>query len=58
MRRERLSILMKPNHAINNFRLGMTAIVTAAKSYDVFIGVVVLYSMGFQMDDWTENAAY
>jgi hypothetical protein len=49
---------MRPDHAIDSFRLGMTVVVTVAKSYDVLIGGVVLYPMGFQMDYWTETATY
>jgi hypothetical protein len=47
---ERLSVQMKPNHATNSFRLGMTVVVTAIESYDVLVGNVVLFLMGFQMD--------
>ncbi len=39
-------------------RLGMTIVVTLARSYDVLIGGVVLYLMGFQMDYWMETMAY
>jgi len=58
MTRERLSVQMKPNHVPDSFRLGMTVVVTIAESYDVLIGGVVLYPMGFQMDYWTEVATY
>jgi hypothetical protein len=47
---EKLSMQMKPNHVINSSKLGMTVIVTAAELYDVLVGSVVLYPMGFQMD--------
>jgi hypothetical protein len=50
MTRERLSVQMKPNHATNSFRLEVTTIVITTESYDVLVGGVVLYLMGFQMD--------
>jgi hypothetical protein len=34
------------------------AIVTEAKSYDVFVGTTVLYSMGFILDFWEKIASY
>ncbi len=47
MTHERLSMQMKPDHVTNNSRLGMIVIVIAVESYDVLIGGVVLYLMGF-----------
>jgi hypothetical protein len=41
---------MRPDHAIDSSRLGVTTIVTAAKLYDVLIRGAMLYPMGFQMD--------
>ncbi len=58
MTRERLSMQMRPNHAIDSSKLGMTVVVTAIESYDVLVGGVVLYPMGFQMDYWIETTAY
>jgi hypothetical protein len=58
MTRERLSVQMKPDHVTDSFRLGVTIVVTAAKSYDVLVGGVVLYLMGFLMDYWTETTTY
>jgi len=58
MTRERLSVQMKPDHVTDSFRLGVTTIVTTAELYDVLVGGVVLYPMGFQMDYWTEIATY
>jgi hypothetical protein len=58
MTRERLSMQMKPDHVIDSFRLGVIVVVTTAKSYDVLVGGVVLYPMGFQMDYWTETTTY
>jgi hypothetical protein len=58
MTHERLSVQMRPDHATDNSRLGVTDVVTVAKSYDVLVGGVVLYLMGFQMDYWTETTAY
>jgi len=49
---------MKPDHVIDSFRLGVIVVVTTAKSYDVLVGGVVLYPMGFQMDYWTETTTY
>ncbi len=46
------------DHVTNSFRLGVTVVVTTVESYDVLIGGAVLYSMGFQMDYWTETMAY
>jgi hypothetical protein len=47
MTHERLSVQMKPDHATDSFRLGMTTVVTTVESYDVIVGGVVLYLMGF-----------
>ncbi len=49
---------MRLNHVINSSKLGVTDVVTTAKSYDVLVGGAVLYPMGFQMDYWTETTAY
>jgi hypothetical protein len=38
--------------------LGVTIVVTTSNSYDVLVGGVVLYPMGFQMDYWTGTSAY
>ena len=38
--------------------MGVSAVVTSAESYDVLVGGAVLYTMGFQMDYWTETACY
>jgi hypothetical protein len=57
MTRERLSVQMRPDHATNSSKLGVIANVIAAKSYDVLVGGVVLYSMDFHMDYWTETTA-
>jgi hypothetical protein len=40
-------VQMKPDQATDNFRLGVIAIVTTTELYDVLVGDVVLYSMGF-----------
>jgi hypothetical protein len=58
MTRERLLMQMKLDHVIDSSRLGVTVIVTAVESYDVLVGGVVLYPMGFQMDYWTEATTY
>ncbi len=55
---ERLSVQMKPDHVTDSSRLGVTIVVIAAESYDVLVGGVVLYPMGFQMDYWTETSTY
>jgi hypothetical protein len=49
---------MRLDHATDSSRLGVTVVVTIAKSYDVLVGVAMLYSMGFQMDYWTETTIY
>jgi hypothetical protein len=36
----------------------MKAIVTEGKSYDVLVGMMVLYPMGFTLDFWEEIASY
>jgi hypothetical protein len=36
----------------------VTVVVIAAESYDVLIGGVMLYLMGFQMDYWMETTTY
>ncbi|CAK9260459.1 unnamed protein product [Sphagnum jensenii] len=58
MTRERLLVQMKPDHVTDSSRLGVTAVVTAAESYDVLVGGAMLYPMGFQMDYWTETMTY
>ncbi len=50
MTHERLSVKMRPDHATDSSRLGVIIVVTTAESYDVLVGGVVLYPMGFQMD--------
>jgi len=55
---ERLLMQMKLDHVIDSSRLGVTVIVIAVESYDVLVGGVVLYPMGFQMDYWTEATTY
>jgi hypothetical protein len=47
MTRERLSMRMRLDHAIDSSRLGVTVVVTIVESYDVLVGGVVLYRMGF-----------
>ncbi len=37
MTRERLSMQMRPNHAINSFKLGVIVVVTVVESYDVLV---------------------
>jgi hypothetical protein len=58
MTRKRLLVQMKLNHVTDSSRLGMIALVTTAKSYDVLVRGVVLYPMGFQMDYWMETTIY
>jgi hypothetical protein len=58
MTHERLLVQLRPDHATNNFKLGVITIVTIAESYDVLIRGVVLYPMGFQMDYWMETTTY
>ncbi len=47
---ERISMQMRPNQATDSSKLGVIIVVTVAESYDVLVGGVVLYPMGFQMD--------
>jgi hypothetical protein len=49
---------MRPDYAIDSSRLGVIVVVTIAESYDVLVGGVMLYPMGFQIDYWTETVAY
>jgi hypothetical protein len=49
---------MRLDHAIDSSKLGVTVVVTTSESYDILVGGVVLYSMGFQMDYWTETMTY
>jgi hypothetical protein len=58
MTHERLSVQMKPNHVTDNSKLGVIVVITIAESYDVLVGGVVLYPMGFQMDYWTKTMTY
>jgi len=55
MTRERLSVHMRLDHATDSSRLGVIVVVTTTESYDVLVGGVVLYPMGFQMDYWMET---
>jgi hypothetical protein len=47
MTREKLSVQMRLDHATDSSRLGVTLVVTTTESYDVLVGCVVLYPMGF-----------
>jgi hypothetical protein len=47
MTRERLLVHMRSDHATNSSRLGVTVVVTTTESYDVLVGGVMLYLMGF-----------
>jgi hypothetical protein len=47
MTHERLSVQMKLNHVTDSFRLGVTVVVITTKLYNVLVGGVVLYPMGF-----------
>jgi hypothetical protein len=58
MTRERLSVHMRSDHATDSSRLRVIVVVTIAESYDVLVGGVVLYPMGFQMDYWMETLVY
>jgi hypothetical protein len=58
MTHERLSMQMKPDHAIDSSKLGVVIVVIAIESYNVLVGGVVLYLMGFQMDYWMETTTY
>ncbi len=58
MTREKLLVQMRPDHATDSSRLGVIVIVTTTESYDVLVGGVVLYPMGFQMDYSTETTTY
>jgi len=58
MTRKKLLMQMKPDHVTDSSKLGVTVVVTIAKLYDVLVGGVVLYPMGFQMDYWTETTTY
>jgi hypothetical protein len=49
---------MKLDHVNDSSRLGVNVVVITAKSYDVLVGGVVLFSMGFTMDYWTKTSAY
>jgi hypothetical protein len=55
---ERLSVQMRLDHATDSLRLGVIVIVTTTELYDVLVGGAMLYSMGFQMDYWTETMTY
>ncbi len=58
MTRERLSMQMRPGHVTNSSMLGVTVVVTTTELYDVLVGGVMLYPMGFQMDYWTKTSTY
>jgi len=38
---------MRPDHAIDSSRLGVIVVVTTTESYDLLVGGVVLYPIGF-----------
>ncbi|PTQ47194.1 hypothetical protein MARPO_0008s0049 [Marchantia polymorpha] len=58
MTRESVAVQLRHDHPHDNSQFGVRAVVTSAESYDVLVGGVVLYPMGFRMDYWTETAAY
>jgi hypothetical protein len=47
MTRERLSVQMRVNHAIDSSKLGVIVVITIVESYDVLVGGAVLYSHRF-----------
>ncbi|BBN20292.1 hypothetical protein Mp_8g17980 [Marchantia polymorpha subsp. ruderalis] len=58
MTRESIAVQLRHDHPHDSSQFGVRAVVTSAESYDVLVGGVVLYPMGFRMDYWTETAAY
>ncbi|BBN12492.1 hypothetical protein Mp_5g20560 [Marchantia polymorpha subsp. ruderalis] len=58
MTRESTSVQLRHDHPHDSSQFGIRAVVTSAESYDVLVGGVMLYPMGFRMDYWTETAAY
>ncbi|OAE29393.1 hypothetical protein AXG93_4831s1550 [Marchantia polymorpha subsp. ruderalis] len=58
MTRESIAVQLRHDHPHDSSLFGVRAVVTSAESYDVLVGGVVLYPMGFRMSYWTETAAY
>ncbi len=46
---ERLSVQTRLDRVTDSSRLGVIVVVTTTESYDVLVGGVMLYPMGFQM---------
>ncbi|OAE29984.1 hypothetical protein AXG93_669s1340 [Marchantia polymorpha subsp. ruderalis] len=58
MTKERISVQLRHDHAQDSSQFGVRAVVTSTESYDVLVGKVMLYPMGFWMDYWKETATY
>ncbi|PTQ33208.1 hypothetical protein MARPO_0091s0058, partial [Marchantia polymorpha] len=58
MTRESIAVQLRHDHPHDSSQFGVCDVVTSAESYDVLVGGVVLYPMGFRMDNWTETTAY
>ncbi|BBN20457.1 hypothetical protein Mp_Vg00130 [Marchantia polymorpha subsp. ruderalis] len=58
MTRESIAVQLRHDHPHDSSQFGVRAVVTSAESYDVLVGGVMLYPMGFRMYYWTETAAY
>jgi hypothetical protein len=56
--KEELALKLNQDDVEDASFMKVKAIITEAKSYDVLVGSMVLYPMGFTLDSWEETASY
>jgi hypothetical protein len=56
--KEELALKLNQDDVEDASFMKVKAIVTEAKSYDVLVGSMVLYPMGFTLDFWEETTSY
>ena len=53
-----LLVKFQPHDVMNSATINVKAIATQAESYDVLVGAMVLYPIGFTIGFWNEMASY
>ena len=53
-----LLVKFQPHDVMGSSTIKVKAIAMQAESYDVLVGAMVLYLMGFTIDFWNEMASY
>ena len=53
-----LLVRFQPHDVIDSAAIKVKAIATQAESYDVLVGAMVLYPMGFTIEFWNETVSY